>query len=121
VQLSWRDKIRQLLDYANITSDEATRILEAEPLAMKPFFGEDHVGVASQNLLESLDRLLSILGFLLRLSQYDAELVQYFWRVRNLYNNSIEKPPWNEVGLSVYLREQGQQGLSKSLIWIRSH
>lgn len=122
VQLSWRDKIRQLFDYAEIDSSEAAALLEAEEAVIKTFFYEDGGGdIVGQNLLEALDRLLSILGYLLRLSDYDPELMHYFWKAKDFYKNSFERPPWDEVGLSVYLREQGQQGLNKSLIWIRSH
>ena len=122
VRLSWRSKIRQLLAYTGISEGEVSKILGTEEIRLKAFFDEEGEGeIIGQNLLQSLDHLLSILGYLLRLSNYDPELMHYFWSIKDFYRNSLEKPPWDAVGLATYLREQGQQGLSKSLIWIRSH
>lgn len=95
-----RDKLITLIKCAHITTDELAQILEVDPrIAETLTSGKDEIGLDSRTLLEREDDLLSILAFILRLSQYDPELVPHLWRVKNFYSGSLDRPPWDELGM----------------------
>lgn len=121
-KMSKRDKLKNLIRCAKITPEELAQILEVEPRTAETLTpNEDQIGLDSRTLLEREDELLSILAFVLRLSQYDPEMLPYFWRVKNFYTGSLDSPPWDELGLSEYLKTNGQSGIIESLTWIRSY
>lgn len=120
-KLSKRDKLKQLVEYARIDADDLAKILEVEVgLAQTLTPSEAGVGIDSLNLIEREDDLLSILAFVLRIADYDTELLPHFWRVRQMYKDSLERPPWDEQGLGEYLKANGRVGIIESLTWIRS-
>jgi len=122
VQLKKHERIKLLAEYAGVTAAEIGAMLEiTEPQVAEYLSRGNFSEAVSQNVTDALDRLLSILGFTLRLSDYDPELMPYFWQVREYFKESFEKPPWDEVGLADYLKAQGQHGLTEALNWIRRH
>jgi DNA-binding NarL/FixJ family response regulator len=120
-KLSKREKLKQLVECAQIKASELAQILEVEPrLAQTLTPDEVGVGIDSLNLIQREDELLSILAFVLRIADYDPELVPHFWRIRHMYKESLDRPPWDELGLADYLKANGRAGIIESLTWIRS-
>jgi CheY-like chemotaxis protein len=122
--LSQPEKLRTLIACAQITNDDLAAILDISPqVAEKLNAGETSKVFDSEELTERYDVLLSILGFFLRLSDYDPELVPFLWREKQTYENcgSLARPPWDKMGMSDYLKKYGPKGMSKSLTWIRRY
>lgn len=122
--LSHSEKLKTLIACAQITTDDLATMLDISPqVAAKLNAGEASRGRDSEELTQRFDELLSILGFVLRLSDYDPELVPFLWREKQTYENSgsLARPPWDKLGLSDYLKKCGPKGISKSLSWIRRY
>lgn len=118
----WRHKIIQLAHYVEITPEDMAQILGIPDLSkVKILLGLEEGEVSDRPLLELADRLLSVLGYVLRLSEYEPGKMPMYWKIKDLYENSFEPPPWNRLGLKNFLINSGPQGLYESLIWIRSH
>jgi hypothetical protein len=110
-------KLRVLADFVNMTPDilailsgvDPTQSLAAEETESRGFLGEN------------ADQLLSILGYVLRLSGYEPELMPHYWEAQGLFGECTIPPPWDRYGLSRFVRTGGSQSLSIALEWIRSH
>ena len=120
-RLPWRDKVEQLARYVEITPEDMARILGADAESVKILLGMESGHILDRSLLQSADWLLSVLGYVFRLSEYEPERMPRYWAVKNLYEHSFDPPPWNRVGLNTFLINSGPQGLYESLVWIRSH
>jgi hypothetical protein len=122
VLLPREDKLMYLLQHAGCKPEDVAVILEVDP---RTVMSQDHeertTAAGEQSLLERKDELLSILAFVLRLSGYEPDLMAHYWQVKNMYHKSLSKPPWNDSGLGVYLKNNGRAGLIECLTWIRSN
>jgi CheY-like chemotaxis protein len=67
------------------------------------------------------DAFLSLLAYLLRLADYQPELIEHYWSAIGLFEGSVSPPPWDREGLPVFLNRAGTAGLSDAITWIRSH
>jgi Response regulator receiver domain len=121
-RLPWHEKIKLLTEYIGIVPGDLSHILGVRTEVVEALFTHGTSAAAGDlKLLDAVDRLLSVIGYVLRLSGYDPEVMPYLWSVRSLYESSSEKPPWNDLGFAAYLRAQGRRGIDESLIWIRGH
>lgn len=77
--------------------------------------------VADRNVLESADRLLAALGYVLDLADHEMELMEYYWTMKRFWSTSMNPPPWDELGMKEYLLARGPAGITESVMWIRSH
>lgn len=115
-------KVRLLAEYVNASLDELATIFGVSPQAFETMLQEGNSAeFADRTLMDAFDRLLSVMGYVLRLSGYDPEVMPYLWRAHDLYDRRLEKPPWDELGLGKYLDTHGLRGIYESLIWIRGH
>ena len=107
-------KLRTLVDYAQISTDDLTLILGPD----LPSPGTD--GALPSVLSRGADGLLSCLAFFLRRSQYQPDLMARFCYGPDPFESCMRPPPWSPGSLVDYLRSRGREGLSESLLWIRS-
>ncbi len=116
------NKLRILLEYINATPDDLAAILNINTNRAEALLsGEFGTNTDTVIMPEKMDLLLSVLSYILRLSNYQPELMEHYWNVKNLYKESLNKPSWNESGFAEYLKIHGPSGLMESLYWIRSH
>jgi DNA-binding NarL/FixJ family response regulator len=116
------EKLKTLVACAGISPDDLAAILE-EALSKERILERNRDRSDFCALMDREDDLLSILAFVLRLSDYDPQIVPLVWREKRVYKKcgSLDRPPWDEMGLADYLKENGQSGIIESLTWIRSY
>jgi CheY-like chemotaxis protein len=122
LDLPFEEKVAKLLHYVRVTSGQLAKILDVdEHVAEAVLRGNEIEHEFGVEVAENLDKLSSVLSYLLRLSRYKPDMMHYFWTVKNLHAGSHNPPPWNETGLAEYLEQHGVRGLQEALIWIRSY
>jgi len=92
-RLPLREKLRRLSSYVELDSPDLAQILGLD-------LGSQPVGrIPDPVQSRPADQLLSVLGFVLQISGYDPTRMPGLWRVKDLYRGSLDKPPWDELGL----------------------
>lgn len=120
IELPFNEKVAELLGYVALAPEQLARILEVDPGAARALLrGEEAAFESYGEAAENLERLASVLSYLLRLSQYEPDMMLYHWNARNLDAESRDPPPWDEEGLGRYLERRGPRGLQEALDWIR--
>jgi|SRR5579875_3439560 len=122
IEMSAKEKLRTLIKYAGVTTEEFASILSiSSALAEKFMSGEESDGWGLRPMAaERADQLLSVLAYVTRISDYEIELIADFWRMRHLFADSTEPPPWDNYGLGSFLL-LGPDSLEACLTWIRTH
>jgi DNA-binding NarL/FixJ family response regulator len=119
-RLDWREKLRLLLSFADVTNDDVFMILGI-PSDVLDTKGKDEIQEPAPDQTECAFRsLMSLCSFTLRLSHYEPELMAHYWEVTGMAVLGQTAPPWDNVGLKKYLKDGGIEALEKSLNWIRS-
>lgn len=70
---------------------------------------------------EDADHLLSILGYIQRISTYEPELMAHYWRIEGAFAGSSQPAPWDRLGMGQFLAAGGRKSLTAAIEWIRSH
>jgi hypothetical protein len=116
--LPQEQKFALLFDYVGGTPEDLVRMIESDlSVANNALSGK----YADNQLEDNMDALLSILAYVLTLSNSEPELMPHYWRVTKLFDASMSSPPWDASGLFEYLKETGMVGIEQALYWIRSH
>ena len=116
--LPTEEKLSLLFDYVGVKAEDLSQILQCSLVDAQKILQDKEV---SDKLEKSADEILSILAYLLRLSNYEPELMPHYWKVTNLFSASLSSPPWDGSGLFDYLKSSGVTGVEEALYWIRSH
>jgi hypothetical protein len=120
VRLPWQRKLEQLIHPLDLDSGRLSVILGvSEESAGGLVQGEIPRYGLERDEMDRVDCFLSVLAHVLRISQYEVEMMPYYWSVRGLYENSTRCPPWDQQGLGVFLVNKGPSGLTEALSWIR--
>jgi DNA-binding NarL/FixJ family response regulator len=120
VKLPWEKKFEHVARPVGIDSNAVAVILGMrEEVAGHLLHGELPPRGFDRDQMERVDSFLSVLAHVLRISQYEIEMMPYFWNVQGLYDGSLRPPPWNRDGLGEFLLEKGPAGLTDALTWIR--
>ena len=115
-------KLRELILYVGTSTEDVAKILNVTPDVVESLLEGDELSHPDHEQIEEhADKLLSILAYVLRLSTYQPELMSYYWTAKNLFPDSLSKPPWDHVSLANYLRCNQIAGVNDALLWIRSH
>jgi len=115
-------KLQELLRYAGIMPDELRHILAVEMDAAAALLGDDAAPFeVDSRASENADQLLSILSYLLRLADYNPELLRMLWSEKAIFASARKPAPWDDDGLRNHLEKEGPVGLRSALTWIRSH
>ena len=109
-------RLHFLLALVEVDAEQLQRILgvdtESVRVLLKPAIAR------KRPLSINEEKLLSILSFLLLLTDHTVNAMPRLWRASHFFVPDGE-PPWNEIGLAEYLTAQGVVGLSVALLWIR--
>jgi DNA-binding NarL/FixJ family response regulator len=115
-------QLGELFEYAEGKPEDLARILcLGNDAALSLLTGDSEPLLLNSELAVPVDALLSILSYVLRLSNYEPEVVPYYWNVKELFAGSLSSPPWDRFGLSDYLKTNGLEGIREALFWIRSN
>lgn len=121
IRLSFQEKLAELLSYARVTPEQLSQILEVDTVTAVRLLAGDEQCALTGHIERNAFWLASILGFVLRLSEDEPDLMQGFWTARSLYAKSRNIPPWDSEGLRDYLMKNGGRGLKEALQWIRGY
>ena len=116
--LPFGEKLILLLDYVGAKAEDVAQFFECSLADVQKILKDKKVSAIFE---ERADELLSILAYVLRLSNYEPELMPHYWTVTNLFGGSLSSPPWDAHGLHEYLKSSGVTGIEEALFWIRSH
>jgi DNA-binding NarL/FixJ family response regulator len=120
VVLSPSRKLEQLIGPLGLDPPAIAVILGiSEESASNLMLGEIPSHGLKREELERVDCLLSVLAHVLRISQYEIEMMPYYWTTKGLYGAAAKQPPWDKQGLCDFLTEKGPSGLADALYWIR--
>ena len=121
-EMPWNNKVALLLKLSGTSTQDASKILGADRKSVDILLGaEDLAFNRGIPLHERTDRLLSVLAYALRLSEYEAKIMPNIVREKNLFTQSLDPPPWDRVGLQDYLFREEYRGIYTCLRWIRTH
>jgi hypothetical protein len=112
-------KLRRLLRFARVSPVKLSEILRIDRHRAEFLLAEESDG-DNDCLIQSEDHLLSVLGFVLKMSNYEPELMPTFWESVDYFKDSDSAPPWDTIGLQNYLASSAL-GLNEALKWVRSH
>jgi len=121
VSLPFHAKLAELLGYVRVTPEQLSQILRIDPDTAERLLNGEEEPPTSEETKQHCYWLASILGFVLRLSDDNPDLMPGFWTVKYLYRKSRYVPPWDSQGLCDYLIDSGPPGLAESLYWIRRY
>jgi DNA-binding NarL/FixJ family response regulator len=120
VKERWFRKLSILLNAVGADGQEFARYLDAAPAVaieiLERGAAPEH---APPQVSESADRLLSVLGFVMRLAGYEPLVMAALWTAEREFAENLVRPPWFGVGLQRYLRDHRRVGIRESLEWIR--
>ena len=118
-KLPWSGKLRTLLEYAEISEDVFSSMLEVNKGITHRLLNGEISKNSNKEVFQMADHLLSILSYILRLASHEPKLMPKYGQVKHLFSGSISQPPWDNVGPVQYLKELGRNGILKSFKWIR--
>jgi CheY-like chemotaxis protein len=122
IDLPFNEKVAELLSYVEMTSEQLSKILEVDRhLAEAILQGQELSAELGDDAERNVDRLASVLSYLLRSSRYELDTMRLLWITTNRHAKSWNPPPWDETGLEKYLMANGIKGINQSLFWIRSY
>jgi DNA-binding NarL/FixJ family response regulator len=115
-------QLGQLIEYMGAKPEDLARILRLENDGVLSFLKGNLESVLSDDDLSAhVDGLLSVLSYVLRLSNYEPEVMPYYWNVKDFFAGSLSSPPWDRFGLAEYLKTSGSDGITEAIFWIRSN
>lgn len=118
--LPFAEKLVSLLNYVRAKEEDITQIFQCSKSNAQIILNDKKI---PETIVKKADNLLSILAYILRLSDYEPELMSHFWTVKKLFRGSLNSPPWDSVGLYEYLKSSKKDNntIEKSLFWIRNN
>lgn len=122
IQMSWRKRLLHLSSFLDMGIPELSPFLNSEVGILNDILLKStNDNLDDNELLRSCDSLLSVFAYLLRLAQYEPELMLHYWNVKDLFQGSESPPPWDDQGLCSYLERNRSHGINKAINWIRRH
>jgi CheY-like chemotaxis protein len=119
VKMSSIEKLGLFTEYLHISVNDLGSILDIEPSKVNSAI-ENKERNLDENTKEKVDDFISIMSYLLKITKYTPEMLSYYWNKNCMYKDSLNKPPWHDLGLSNYLSKLGHWGINESMNWIRS-
>lgn len=120
-QLTAPQQLAQLVGYVGIQESELAQIVGISArVAGAAMPGEGELLVTSLETLTRHDMLLSVLGYALRVSGYEPDIMRVLWSEKSSQHD-LCPPPWAKLGLHQHLIMYGPTGMRECLKWIRSH
>ncbi|MBM3812746.1 MAG: response regulator [Acidimicrobiia bacterium] len=119
MRASWGRKLQVLIQVATLTAHDVALIADSTPRLITDTIDSASFSGPAPDFIDTLDGLLSILAFVLEVSEYDPRCMALNLRNASFADRSVLPPPWSGLGLSVYLRERGSLGVRDALEWIR--
>lgn len=119
-RLNWQEKLFTLCSYAGLSFEDLLPILGcSREEDLRRLFEDGKDATVDHRLISKADELLSVLAYFLRLSDYRPDVFRVLSHKQHFYDGCANKPPWNDVGISGYLRESRVDGLDQTISWIR--
>lgn len=122
VNMTWVRRVFEFARFAEVSRADLARVLDItfREVQLCSEWVEPHQGNGSR-IKDGLTLILALFGYLFRLSGNDPNQMYYFWRVKDYFALSSERPPWDGQGLRVYLEKEGRPGLVACVGWIREN
>jgi hypothetical protein len=113
----WQAKLACLCKIVELGIEDVSQLLECDTSVVRAALDGQP---ADERISVLLALLLSALSFPLRLARYDATSMWYYAQVPRLYQKSLFRPPWDELGLVPYLRRGAEAELRQAVFAIRA-
>jgi len=130
-------RILQFLPFANLAMHERVRLLvqavRLDEEAMTKILGITHISVRAilatgiprgphhYDQLHRVDRLVYVIKYALRLTNYNMDKAAELWTAENYFWGYEPKPPWAKEGIHAFLLAGGPEKLKEVCEWIRQY
>jgi CheY-like chemotaxis protein len=124
IKLPWSKKVSEACGFADFTPDDLARILgkcASGRLAETLVSGRAENEEPSAELQNRLRSLMIVLSHILQISNYEPELVPYYWTIQQVHEGAAGPPPWDRDGLAKFLTAGNPNNLDEAVYWIRGH
>jgi hypothetical protein len=119
--MSWGARILYFSKLCAYSVENLAVMLRADPQDIENRLKGELPGSWDDPVVRGLDDFSSLGAYTFRLAGQHPELVQFYWRIQNLFPREDTAPPWNRTGIADFVASTGAKGLDAALRWIRSH
>jgi len=112
-------KLSYLLELVEENSSTVSKITGANEDDIVKYINDGSSSSGSQQ--DHLYSFVYILGFMLRLTGYQPELMLDFWRLSAVQLPELSGSPWSNIGFAEYLKKYGPLAIEQCVIWIRKN
>ena len=118
---NWSEKIKSAMKTTELKEEDIKKIFIEDSGRIKSLLEKKYGSDGMPKVIyEKLDTFLSIYSYLLKTCSYLLPMIPLFFSEENIYEKSLNPPPWVNQSLRSFLINEGPYGMQKSLEWIRS-